>query len=53
MTELVENCTEYGTDFDIEDENVAIYHMNEECALWLTKRDLLAMLDLIEKENQE
>jgi hypothetical protein len=52
MTELVELHTEYGTDFAIEDESVAIYHMNEERLLWLTKKDLLTMLELIEKENQ-
>ena len=51
MTELVENCTEYGTDFAIEDESVAIYHMNEERVLWLTKKDLLTMLELIEQEK--
>lgn len=51
MTDLVENRTEYGTDFAIEDESVAIYHMNEERVLWLTKKDLLIMLELIEQEN--
>jgi hypothetical protein len=47
------HSTEYETNFSIEDESVAIYHMNEERVLWLTKKDLLTMLELIEKENQE
>lgn len=43
------NITEYGEDYSVYNEGVCLYHMNEERPLYLTKDDLVKMLDAITK----
>lgn len=44
--------TEYGTDYDVDQIGIVLWHQNEDHPLWLTKQDLEQMLNALTiKEN--
>lgn len=44
--------TEYGTNYDVDQIGIVVWHQNEDHPLWLTREDLEAMIKaLTQKED--